>query len=155
MSIFLIILLILIGLSLVVLEIIVIPGAIAGIIGALIIIFAIWESFEVYGNTYGYITLFSTLFVTAIALYFTLKSKTWNKLMLNTKINSKVNVIENEIVKVGDYGISISRLAPAGKAMINGEFYEVHTNSEFIDQNQDIIIIKIDHNKIIVKQFKH
>ena len=155
MSIFLIILLILIGLSLVVLEIIVIPGAIAGIIGALIIIFAIWESFEVYGNTYGYITLFSTLFVTAIALYFTLKSKTWNKIMLTTKINSKVNVIENEIVKVGDSGITISRLAPAGKAMINGEFYEVHTNSEFIDQNQDIIIIKIDHNRIIVKQIKH
>ena len=154
MSILLIILLILIGLSLVVLEIIVIPGAVAGIIGILIIAFAIWESFAVYGSTSGYITLFSTLFVTAIVLYFTLKSKTWNKISLKSTIDSKVNLLKEDEVKVGDEGKSISRLAPSGKAKFNGEFYEVHTNSEFIDQDQEIVIIKIDHNRIIVKQIK-
>lgn len=154
MSLFLIILLIIIGLSLIVLEIIVIPGAIAGIIGLLIIAFAIWESFDVFGNTTGYITLFSTLFVTAIALYFTLKSKTWNRISLKSTIDSKVNMLKENELNVGDEGKSISRLAPSGKAIFNDEFYEVHTNSEFIDQNQHIIITKIDHNKIIVKQIK-
>lgn len=155
MSLLLIILLILIGLILVILEIIVIPGVIVGIIGVFIIIFGIWESFNVYGNTIGFITLFSTLFVSAISLYFTLKSKTWNKLMLYSKIESKVNTIEHDKIKLGDTGITISRLAPSGKALINDEFYEVHTNSEFIDQNQNIIITKIDYNKIIVKQLNH
>jgi len=107
MSLFLIILLIIIGLSLIVLEIIVIPGAIAGIIGLLIIAFAIWESFDVFGNTTGYITLFSTLFVTAVALYFTLKSKTWNRISLKSTIDSKVNMLKENELNVGDEGKSI------------------------------------------------
>lgn len=155
MSLTFIILLILIGLFLVILEIIVIPGAVVGILGTLIIIYAIWESFNTYGNNAGYITLVSTLFVAIISLYYALKSKTWKKLMLHSKIESKVNVIDNNTIKEGDEGLTISRLAPAGKAMINGEFYEVHTNSDFVDQNQEIIIIKIDHNKIIVKLKNH
>lgn len=156
MSITFIILLILIGLFLLIVEIIAIPGTtVVGVFGTLIIIFAIWESFDVYGTKAGYITLISTFIAMAISLYYSFKSKTWKKLMLNTNIESKVNELDTNAVKEGDAGISISRLAPSGKALINGEFYEVHTNSDFIDQNQEIIIIKIDYNKIIVKLKNH
>ena len=149
----LIIILILIGLFLLLLEILAIPGTtVVGVMGFLIIVFAIWESFNVYGNKAGYITLSSTIFVSIIALYYSFRSKTWRKLMLNSNIEGKVNVIEEGKLQAGDEGITISRLAPAGKALIKGEFYEVHTNSDFIDQNKEIVIIKIDHNKIIVKQ---
>ncbi len=39
-----------------------------------------------------------------------------------------------------------------GKAQINGEFYEVSTNGDFIDQQTDIVVEKIEYNKIIVKR---
>ncbi len=156
MSLSLIIILIIVGLFLLLVEIIAIPGTtIVGVFGTLILIFAIWESFEVYGNNAGYITLAATAFSAIILLYFAFKSKTWKKLMLNTNVDGKVNLIDTNSVKEGDVGITISRLAPSGKALINGEFYEVHTNSVFVDQNQEITIIKIDSNKIIVKQLNH
>ncbi|MBQ7550061.1 MAG: NfeD family protein [Bacteroidales bacterium] len=38
-----------------------------------------------------------------------------------------------------------------GKANFNGEIVEVASYQDFIDENKQIVIIKIDENKIIVK----
>ena len=75
-------------------------------------------------------------------------------MMLNSKIEGKTNVIDENKIKAGDTGKTTSRLSPAGKAIINGDYYEVHTQSEFMDPGTEIEIIKIDFNKIYVKQKK-
>jgi membrane-bound ClpP family serine protease len=62
-----------------------------------------------------------------------------------------VNVIKENAVRAGDSGKTVSRLAPAGKAMINGEYYEVHTIGEFIDPGSEIVVTKVEFNKITVK----
>ena len=103
------------------------------------------------GTMVGLIITFSTLAGTVATLYFSLKSRTWKRLMLNDTIDSRVNVVDAEKVKLGETGQTISRLAPAGKARINGEIYEVHSLSGFIDQHMEIEIAKIDHQKIFVK----
>ena len=71
--------------------------------------------------------------------------------MLKSEIDSKVNVIDMEKIKVGDTGKTVSRLVPAGKAIINGDFYEVRTTGEFLDQDTEIEIEKIEANKIFIK----
>jgi len=70
--------------------------------------------------------------------------------MLETEIDSRVNVPDKELA-VGTEGQTISRLAPAGKAVFNGSTEEVFSQQEFIDENQPVVIIKIEGNKIIVK----
>lgn len=144
--------LIIVGLLFLILEILVVPGTtFVGIIGFILIVIGIWQSFSVYGNLAGSITLGSCILLTLVTLYYSLRSNTWKKFMLKTDINSKVNVIDENKLKVGDTGKTVSRLAPAGKALINNAFYEVHTNGEFIDEGMEIIIIKINFNKINVK----
>jgi len=76
--------------------------------------------------------------------------KTWKPLMLKTEIDSKVNVPDQNIT-VGMEGKTVSRLAPAGKAIFENITEEVFSQNDFIDENQQIIITKIDGNKIIVK----
>ena len=39
-----------------------------------------------------------------------------------------------------------------GKALINGEFYEVSTDGDFVDPKTEILVLKIEYNKIIVKR---
>ena len=39
-----------------------------------------------------------------------------------------------------------------GKALIHGEYYEVSTTGDFIDQQTEVVITRIEHNKIIVKR---
>jgi membrane-bound ClpP family serine protease len=145
--------LIIIGLVFLVLEILVIPGVgIAGVIGFLLIAVGVWQSYSVYGTIAGHLVLAGTFILTVLALFISLRGKTWRKLALSTSIDSKVNVIDHELIRKGDSGKTVSRLAPMGKAQINGEFYEVSTNGDFIDQQTEIVVEKIEYNKIIVKR---
>ncbi|MDP2424216.1 MAG: NfeD family protein [Bacteroidales bacterium] len=147
-----IILLIVVGLLLLLLEVLVVPGTtFVGVTGFVLLIISIWQTYVVYGSTAGHYTLLGILLLTFLALYFSLKSKTWRIMILNTQIDSKMNEVDPEKVKPGDAGKTISRLAPAGKAIINGEYYEVHTLGEFIDQQTEIVVIKVEYSKILVK----
>lgn len=148
-----VILLILIGIAMLVIEILVIPGAgVAGIIGFGLMVAGIWLAYTRIGVTEGNIILISTLVVNIIGITLTLRSKTWKKVMLNTEITAKVNVIDSENIRVGDRGVAISRCAPMGKALFDGQYIEVSGLSEFIDQESEIEIIRISGNKIYIKQ---
>jgi membrane-bound ClpP family serine protease len=76
--------------------------------------------------------------------------KTWKPLMLKTEIDSRVNV-PDQIIAAGMEGKTLSRLAPAGKAIFENITEEVFSQNDFIDENQPVIITKIEGSKIIVK----
>ncbi len=143
--------LIILGLLLVLLEIFILPGLVAGIVGGLIVIFGIYQSYSSYGTAAGTITLLSTIAVFIILMVVFFKSGTWKKLALSDAIGSKMNTIDKPM-HIGDKGIAISRLAPMGKAMFGNEYFEVSTNGDFIDENTEITIIKVEGNKIFVKR---
>jgi len=148
-----IIILILVGLLMMILEIIVIPGSgIAGIIGMVLMIAGIWLAYSKQGVAAGHITLGVTIAINVIGLIITLRSKTWKSAMLKTVNAGKVNEIDEDALIVGQKGITISRCAPMGKAKFDNVFYEVSTLSEFIDQNQEVEIIRISGNKIYIKK---
>jgi len=144
---------IIIGLIFLALEILVIPGVgVAGVIGFVLIAIGVWQAYAAHGLLAGHLVLGGTFIFTVLTLVLSLRGKTWRRLALSTAIDSKVNVIDHELIKPGDTGKTVSRLAPMGKAQINGEFYEVSTNGDFIDPKTDIIVLKIEHSKIIVKR---
>ena len=140
------------GLAFMVLEILVIPGfGFAGVIGFALISIAIWQTYAQYGAMPGHLVLAGTFVLTLLTLVLSLRGRTWRKLSLADQIDSRVNVIEVGKINPGDEGITTSRLAPMGKALFNGEFYEVSTTGAFINQQEKVIIEKIDNNKIYVK----
>ena len=145
-----IIFLILIGVVALVLELFALPGAVVGIIGSLFILAGIIISYVKYGLLAGNLTLLITGVFIVISVVLFLRSKTWKKMTLTTQIDSKVNVLPSEL-KVGMEGVTISRLAPGGKALFGDQEVEVFSHLGFIDQNQEIVIFQIDENKIIVK----
>ncbi len=152
----LIVVLILIGLIFLLLEMLVIPGTtVAGVVGFACVVIAVWAAFSTHGTSAGLITLGITVFLSALALFYALKSKTWKKLSLETRNEAKVNVIDENNVKPGDVGIALSRLAPAGTVEINGEQYEAHTYGEFLNPGTQVVVDKIEFNKIFVKTFKN
>lgn len=151
-----IVILIIVGLLMMILEIIVIPGSgVAGIIGMALMVAGIWLAYSKQGTEAGHITLVVTIAVNVIGLIVTLQSKTWKKAMLNAVNTGKVNEIKADELKVGEVGTTISRCAPMGKAKFNNTFYEVSTLSEFIDQNQKVEIIRISGNKIYIKKINN
>ncbi len=150
-----IIILVSLGILLLLLEFFVIPGVtIAGIGGMLMIIGGVYIAYDSHGITYGNYTLLITSISIIIVLFFALRSKTWKKLALNTNIDSKVNAIKIDKIKIGDIGKTVSKLSPIGKVEINNEYFEAESISGYLDPNEEIEVKKILSNKIIVKSLK-
>ncbi|MCK4570268.1 MAG: hypothetical protein KAT76_08250 [Bacteroidales bacterium] len=144
--------LIIIGLAFLLLEILVIPGTgVAGIVGFIVIGIGVWQAYSFYNAYTGHWVLAGTILGTVAVLVYSLRAKTWRRVMLKSEIESKVNIIDEENLNPGDAGKSISRLVPGGKAIFNNEFYEVRTMGNFIDPGVDIVIVKIEDHKIFVK----
>jgi len=144
--------LIVIGFLFLLLEILVLPGtSVAGFIGFALIAVGVWQAYATHGNLAGSLTLAGSVIFSGVALYYSLKSGTWKRASLKKSIDSKVNIIDETKIKIGDSGKTVSRLAPMGKAIINSVYFEVKTQGEFIDEGTDIEVINIDFNKITVK----
>jgi len=152
MTILAIILLILLGLLLLLIEFAVIPGiTVAGIGGFLMLGASVYIAFTQYGTGAGFITLTFVLIAAPALIYYFFKSKAGKKMILDTHIDGQVEYVNKEKIAVGDTGKSIGRLAPTGKARVNGEVVEAHSTGAFIDHNTEIKVIKILSNKIIVE----
>jgi membrane-bound ClpP family serine protease len=152
MTIFAIVLLILLGLLLLLIEFAVIPGVtIAGIGGFLLLAASVYIAFTKFGTGVGFITLTVVLIAAPAMIYYFFKSRTGKKMILNSKIDGKVEAVDEDKIKVGDIGKAIGRLAPMGKAKISGVVVEVQSTGSFIDHNTEIKVLKIHTNKIIVE----
>ncbi|MFZ2286049.1 MAG: NfeD family protein [Bacteroidales bacterium] len=154
MSLGLIIFLIILGLLLFIVEFMLIPGVtIAGIGGAACIIIAIVFSFASYGTGTGFLVLGLTFLVMIVLTVMMLKAGTWKKFALNTSIDGKVDTVgagEGK-VKAGDKGVTVTRLAPGGKVLVNGEYFEAKAIDIMVDPKQEIEVLRIEDNKLIVK----
>lgn len=153
MSVVWIVTLILFGLILLVIEILILPGiSIAGIGAVLFFIGAIITAYLTSGSFAGIITLLVSLIASIITTYFSLKSKTWKRMSLETRIDSKANNEESlSKIKIGDTGRTVSRLAPVGNVMINDFIVEAQSTGEYINVNTEIKVVKIENSKIIIK----
>lgn len=156
MSLGLIIFLILVGLLLFIIEFMLIPGiTIAGVGGAICLVSGIVFAFVSFGTTTGLLVLGVTALVMVVLTVLMLKADTWNKFMLKTTLDGKVDTVgaaEGKVqVKAGDRGVTVTRLAPGGKVLVNGEYYEAKSIDILIDPKQEIEVIRIDDNKLIVK----
>jgi len=148
-----IILLISLGLVFILLEILVVPGtAVLGIIGMGLMAVGVWNTYDNFGTKAGHYTLIGVALFSVISLYYALKSNTWKKFMLNAKVKGKVNTFDDNTIVIGDTGVTVSRLAPMGKASINDGYCEVQALADFIDENTEITVVNVEGNKIFVKQ---
>ncbi|MDD4747344.1 MAG: NfeD family protein [Salinivirgaceae bacterium] len=147
-----IILLILAGLVLLLLEVLVIPGTtVAGVIGFGLLGGGIYIAFNTYGTNAGVASIAATLIITIIVFITAFRSGTWKKLMLNSAIESKIENFEGKIPNIGDEGITLTRLAPMGKVLVNDVEYEAISLNSFVDPKSTIVVSGIESNKIIVK----
>jgi membrane-bound ClpP family serine protease len=155
MTIFAIILLILLGLLLLLIEFVIIPGVtVAGIGGFLLLGASVYMAFTKYGTGAGFLTLAFVLVASPLLIYFLFKSKMGKKMVLESLVDGKVDSFDTENIRVGDTGKTIGRLAPSGKVRVNNEVVEAQSTGGYIDHNTDIRVLKILTNKIIVEPFK-
>ncbi len=149
-----IIFIIIVGLLLMILDFLVIPGGVVAVVGIFCMVGGVVASFVQFGTTAGIICLLGTAAFTIASFVLMMRTKTWRKLQLNTRIDSKMNEVDESKIKVGMVGVAVSRLAPMGTGRFGDEMVEVSSTQDFIEVNSEIEIIRIEGGKIFVQLIK-
>lgn len=151
MSLLFLIALILVGIVLLVLEILMLPGLLAGIAGVVLIILSLAWAYVDHGTFIGNILFASTLVLTIAAVYGSLKSKAWTRFGLKETVNGRVNDISHTMVQVGDKGKCISALRPSGTVEVNGHRMEATSNGKILDSGSEIVVLEVHPGKVVVE----
>lgn len=150
---FFIVLLILLGLLFLVAEIVLLPGVSIGAILSLVCYgSAIYISYYDYGPVTGTTVVFVVLLLSALAAVWSLRAKTWQRFSLNKKIDAVTGASPaQENVKIGDRGVTLSRLSPMGTVVIAERIYEAKLTSGYADPRLQVEVVGFDNNAVIVK----
>lgn len=144
--------LLLLGILLLLLEILFVPGTtIVGVGGVILMGIGIYLAYEFISSTAGHLSLASSVVIVFLSLIVLLKGKTWQKMALDTNIAGKGVEEREKMVTVGERGKTLSRLSPMGKAMFGEKILEVSAAGEFVDSEQEIEVVKVEQNRIKVK----
>ncbi|QCR24111.1 NfeD family protein [Pontibacter sp. SGAir0037] len=148
-----VILLICIGLLLIIVELIFVPGTtVVGILGFALTGIGIWIGYAALGTTTGHIILGASSLVAVVTFFYSFRSDAWTRFALNESNRSRVNEDNMHVLEVGEEGKTVSALRPQGTATFNEKLHEVQTRGEFISPNTTIRIINLSQNKIIVEE---
>jgi membrane-bound ClpP family serine protease len=144
--------LVLIGLTLIVVEIIFVPGTtLVGVVGFVFMLVGVGLSFRYFGNSGGWMTAGVSVLAAGLALYFSFKAGVWERFSLKTTIDSKVNEGLVESIAAGTEGVALSALRPSGKAELDEKTYEVRTMGNYLEAGTRIRVMQILANQIIVE----
>jgi len=149
----LIITLIALGLVLLLLELFIIPGfGITGILGFASLAGGVVMAYVSYGVMTGHIVLVGALVISGLIVWLLLRSRTLDRLALHENITAQaIDSAEEKGLIIGMQGIAVTRLAPMGTVKFDEIETEAVAFEGIIDAQQQVVIIKIEGAKVIVK----
>ena len=155
LSIILIITFMAVAIFLLLLEIFFLPGiTIAGIGGMLFAIGGIIYAYSV-GSVTGHITLVCSLALFFGVFFRLLRANSFQRVVLKTNVDATLESMRDLGLQLGDEGITLSRLAPIGKARFNNTTVEAKAQEDFIDEQTPVIIVRIEGYNVIVEPIRN
>ena len=144
--------LLLTGLVLLLVEILFIPGTtVVGILGFLVSLAGLAFAFMNFDYSLALWIAGGFLAMNFGAVWYGFSSGVWKKLSLKSTQTGGAFDGRLDGLSVGMEGVAVSDIKPFGKAAIQGEWYEVKSETGFIEVGRAVVITKIEHNKITVK----
>lgn len=153
---FFIVILVLFGILFLVAEIVLLPGVSIGAVLSLVCYgSAIYMAFRDYGPWTGVAVVLIILVLSIAATFFSLRAKTWQRFSLRQKITSSgVSTPAEQHVKIGDKGVTLSRLSPMGKVRIGEKIVEAKSLDAYVDPRTEIEVVAFENFHVVVKVIK-
>lgn len=151
LNIAIIIFLMALAIALILVEIFLLPGiTLAGIGGGLFAVGGVIYAYTM-SPTAGNITLVASAVAFCGIFLWLMRKNSFKRIALNTDIDSKLTSSRELGIEAGDEGITLSRLAPIGKANIKGIIVEAKSREEFIDEQTPVVVVRVEGYNVIVK----
>ena len=144
------------GLLLIAAEVYLIPGLnVVGVIGFVLIVFALGYAFIEYGFDGGVLALLGTLAAGGALFYVMWHSGVWDRFVLATSLHRDDRLIARESEQraryLGKTGRALTPLRPSGVVEIDGERLEVATEGEFIAAGSKVRVVAMDRRRYFVR----
>jgi len=152
MSLTIIFILIGVGILLLLAEVLVLPGVnVAGVIGFILIVTAVYMAFVQHGKAMGLLSLLIALSGSVLSLVMAMRSKTWDRLSLKNSIESKTADEQMHKINVGSEGKTLTTLNPIGKVQIGSEVFDARSEEGFLDQDITVTVKQVAAYELVVK----
>ncbi|RIW17376.1 nodulation protein NfeD [Algoriphagus lacus] len=144
--------LLIIGLILLLVEILFIPGTtVVGIFGLAVSLAGVAYAFASFDfQTALWITAIAAV-LNLVTVWYGFSSGVWKKFSLKSSMQGGAFDGRTDGVSVGMNGKAVSDIKPFGKAAFGELVLEVKSEEGFIEVGKEVSIIKIENNKILVK----
>lgn len=149
--------LMLLGFILLLIEVFVIPGfGVMGISGLAALAFACYLAFTRFPTPWpGTTALLGTLAVLIVFIKLFPRTKSWKRLRLNAREESKEGFAASSSQLeelVGKTGISLTMLRPAGTAEIEERRVDVVSEGIFVPKDTKIKVVMVKGNRVVVRK---
>mgnify|MGYP001558898791 CR=1 FL=1 len=130
------------------------PGfSIPGISGIVLLVMGCYKAFALSPFWGIFVSVSSLLLVVGFFKLFQ-RSPLWRKIRLDTKETKAQGFSCGEDLSglLNKSGVTASILRPSGIALIDGKRIDVIAESLFIDKDKKVNVVKVEGNKVIVKE---
>ena len=132
-------------------EVVFIPGfGITGFTGVIAMAGSIFYAFVQLGSAAGWITLLVGGMISIALFLWALYGNSIDKVALKKNIKSTVKTVDMSIFSVGDRGVTKTRLALIGEAVIKGQVVEVKSEAGFINEKEEVEVIRVSDDSLFV-----
>ena len=150
------IVLILVGLLLIVVEVYLVPGFnVLGVLGAVMIVFAVAMAFSEAGMAGGLGAFALAAVLTGGTFTWMWRSGAWDRFVLETNLRRDDGDVARESEQrsryLGKTGVAMTPLRPTGVAEIDGERIEVVTEGDFIAAGSRVKVVAMDRRRYFVR----
>ena len=140
------------GVALLLLEIIFVPGTtLVGVAGVICSVIGVVISFRSYGVGTGLLVLLGAAAITGGGLWYALKQQSWRRFALHDQNQGRVNDRADLLLQPGMKGITRSTLRPYGMAEFDAGIFEVFAPSGAVVERTPVRVVRVEHGKVTVE----
>ena len=135
------------------------PFCISGILGAAAIIFSIiLAGGDIMEMSIAVLIALTVALVGMVIImkFFGKKLKVFNKMILSDATTTEQGYVSNQnrVDLIGKVAVTMTQLRPAGTIRIENERIDVVSDGSFIEKDKDVIIIKVEGSRIVVREVR-
>lgn len=153
------VLLFILGIVLLVLELFIPSFGILGILGAIALVAGVVTAAQ--SALVALYALMIAMAVAAAIVYIIAKKYShrgiWNKFILRDKLSTEEGYVSSpsRVTLIGQQGLTITPLRPAGAIELNGERVDVVTDGQFVPAGTPVEVVLAEGTRIVVKPTSH